>query len=276
MFTVVTDSTAYLTRRQAEALGVQVLPMSYNVAGMALSEGHLDESGRFRELIGKNTRDLHTSQVPMSAFLSAFNELLRKDGDILCITISSRLSGTFANALIAAREMRTERIAVVDSLSTAAGMRFLVEYAAGLSAAGVSLQDAVAQVERMRGGVGIALSVDDMEALRRSGRLGFVRQSVGTVLNIRPILLCKGGTVVSGGVTRGISGQIRELIRSIPPDATRIEISYVNRRPVIDALQEAARSAFRCPITESGIGPVLAIHLGLSAIGVIWSREPAN
>lgn len=272
MYAIVTDSTAYLTRSHAELLGVQVLPMSYSVGNLSLSEGLLDENGRFRELLAQNPKDVHTAQVSMSAFLSAFNELLRQDCDILCITISSRLSGTFGNALIAAKEMRTDRVAVVDSLSTAAGLRLLVEHASKLSRANVPLAEAVTQLEAMRADIGIALSVDDMEALRRSGRLGFVRQSVGTVLNIRPILHCINGTVVSAGTTRGMSGQIRELIRSIPKDAKHVEISYVYRRPVVDALHEAAAMAFPCPIVESGIGPVLAIHLGLSAIGVIWKR----
>lgn len=273
MFVIITDSTAYLTRREAQRLGVRVLPMSYSVGGMALSEGFLDENGRFRDLVTQNPRGTHTSQVTMGAFLGAFNEELRKGNDVLCLTISSRLSGTYANALIAAREMRADNIVVVDSLSTAAGLRFLVEHAAALSEAGASPQEAAEQLEAMRDGVGIALSVDDMEALRRSGRLGFVRQSVGTILNIRPILLCKNGTVVSNGVTRGMHGQITELVRCIPRDATRIELQYATHRPMVQTLENAVCDVFSCPIHTSAIGPVLAIHLGLSAVGVAWMRE---
>lgn len=272
MFTVVTDSTAYLTRKQAETLGVRVLPMSFSAGSMPLSEGYLDENGNFVRLLSQNWRDTHTSQVTMTTFLSTFNELLRKGHKILCLTISSRLSGTYGNALIAARELRSEDIVVVDTLSTAGAMRFLVEKACELSRQGATLQEAADQLEGMRDGLGIALSVDDMEALRRSGRLGFVRQSVGTILNIRPILLLQNGTLISSGTARGTNGQIAELVRSVPADAKRIEVHYINRRPAVEAVENALRDRFKLPIVSSGIGPVLTIHLGLSAIGVAWMR----
>ena len=245
--------------------------MLYSAQNMPLSEGYLDENGRFCELIQKNPRSVHTSQVRMSAFMGAFNELLRKGTEsILCITISSRLSGTYSNALIAAREMNGAKIVVVDSQTTAAGIRFLVKKAAELSKAGVGIEEAADILEDMREQVGIVLSVDDMDALRRSGRLGLVRQSVGTILNIRPVLYCKHGTVVAGQQVRGQSGQISGLLKAIPDNATHIEILSVMEKPVLDLLEKAVRAKFSCTVHRSLIGPVLAIHIGLSAIGIAW------
>ena len=245
--------------------------MLYSAQSMPLSEGYADENGRFRELIKKNAHTLHTSQVRMSAFMGAFNELLRKKGcPILCITISSRLSGTYSNAVIAARELNGARIVVVDSLNTAAGMRFMVEKASELARAGVEIEKAADILEEMRERIGTALSVDDMAALRRSGRLGVVRQSVGTILNIRPILYCKYGTIVAGQQTRGLGGQISSLVKAVPLDAQRIEILSVDKTPALEMLERAVRSRFSCKIHQSFVGPILAIHLGLSAIGLAW------
>ena len=251
--------------------------MLYSVQSMPLSEGYIGENGRFCELLQKNPRTAHTSQVRMSAFMSAFNELLRKGTKaILCITISSRLSGTYSNAVIAAREFPDAKILVVDSQTTAVGTRFLVEKAAELSRDGMDVGKATDILEAMRERIGIALSVEDMDALRRSGRLGLVRQSVGTILNIRPVLYCKYGTVVAGKQVRGQSGQISGLVNAIPPHVTHIEIVSVMEKPVMDLLEKAVRARFSCSIGRSRVGPVLAIHLGVSAIGVAWvQREEA-
>lgn len=270
MFSVVTDSTAYLTRKEAEKLDIHVLPMSYSVGILQLGEGYIEESGRYTELIASNLNRLHTSQVSMGAFLGAFNELIRDDKEVLCITISSRLSGTYVNALMASRQMAAGKIQVVDSLSTVAGMRYLVKRACELSQEGASLEHAVKELESMRSKIGIVFSVDDMEALRRSGRLGFVRQSVGTILNIRPILFCQNGTIVSGGVARGTRGQIESIVGSIPSEVKHIEIHHILNKPIVDKLEKEIRSKFSCPIHKSKVGPTISIHIGLSAVGVAW------
>lgn len=272
MFAIVTDSTVYLTRSEAEALGARlcVLPMTYDVSGMAFSEGFLDENGRFAELVERNIAHMHTAQVPVSAFSGAFHDAVLAGMEVLCVTMSSRLSGTYANALLAAREMGGDRIRVVDSLSTAAGMRFLVEEACALSREGIPLAEAAARLEDMRGRIGTALSVDDMDALQRSGRLGSVRLSTSTILNVRPVLRLIEGAVVSDGIARGAQAQIEALVSRIPRNAKQIIVQYILHRPIAMALAKAVRDAFACPVRLCGIGPVVAVHVGVGMIGVAW------
>lgn len=269
MFTVVTDSSVYFTRREAEALGVRVLPLLYSVSGQSFGEGYVDENGHFIELVAQG-KDMHTAQVSGSTFLSTFSELRRKGRDILCLTMSSRLSGVYSGAMITARDLDPEHIMVVDSLSISGGFKFLAEKACEMARQNYSLQRAADELEKLRDKIGIVFSVDDMDALRKSGRLGFVRQSVGTMLNLRPILFCRHGTVVSGGVARGTHTQLRELARAVPEAAKRIEVLYIQNRQSAEMLRDALLKRFSLPIHISGVGPVLAIHLGLSAIGIAW------
>jgi DegV family protein with EDD domain len=269
VFSIITDSSAYFTRQEAESLGVRVLPLLYSVDGKQFTEGHSDENGQYQTLIAQG-KVLHTAQVSGASYLSAFSELLRKGGEVLCLTISSRLSGAYSSAMMAARELGFKGILVVDSLLTAGGLKFLAEAASELSRKGCSIHEAADALESMRERVGIAFSVEDMEALRKSGRLGFVRQSVGTMLNLRPILHCKHGTVISAGVARGRHAQVAELVRSIPAEAKRIEVHYILNRTAADALRQGIQKRFACDVTLSVAGPVLGIHLGLNAIGVSW------
>ena len=269
MFTVVTDSSVYFTRKEAESLGVRMLPLLYSVNGQHFGEGYADENGRFLQLVEQG-QDMYTAQVSTSTFLSTFSELRRKKKDILCLTMSSRLSGVYSSAMMTARDMDPEHIIVVDSLSIAGGFKFLAEKACEMARQNYTLQQAADEIESMRDRIGIVFSVNDMGALRRSGRLGFVRQSVTTMLNLRPILLCKYGAVVSDAVARGTHAQIRALVRTVPDGAKRIEVQYVQNRQSAEVITEELKRRFACLIEISNVGPVLAIHLGLSAIGISW------
>lgn len=271
MYTVVTDSSVYMTQKESEGLNVKIVPLSYSVNNQIFLEGYAGENGDFKELL-HSVRSSKTSQVSVGSFLSVFNELIRRGHKVLCITISSRLSGTYANAIKAAQELGSKDILVIDSLSTAGGLRFLVEKACELSK-NTGLNVAANEIEKMRDQVGVAFSVDEMESLRKSGRLGFVRQSVGTILNLRPILLCQNGTVISKGVVRGKNAQLAGLVKCIPDTAKKVIIHYINHTKKLDELEFLIQSRFKCHVDKNLLGPVLGVNLGLSVIGVSWFTE---
>ena len=130
MIVLVTDSTAYISAAEAAALGVMVLPMTYSVDAQApVNERYVDDNGDFERLIRENPTTLRTSQVSFVRFQSAFEELRAAGHQILCMTISSRLSGTYGNAFNAARELPGDGIRVVDSLSTGGGLTLLLREA---------------------------------------------------------------------------------------------------------------------------------------------------
>ncbi|MFZ5974945.1 MAG: DegV family protein [Bacillota bacterium] len=274
MIAIVTDSTAYLTKKEAKALGVRMVPMTYTVSGLPFNESFVDQNGNYERLIFHNLQRCTTSQAPISAFMSVFEELMRQNYEVFCIVISSRLSGTYSSASIAAKEVNRDKIIVVDSLTTAGGLAMLVNKAKKLADEGVSLPEITRIIEESRNNVGIAFSVDNMDALRRSGRLGIVRQSVGTILNIRPILLCEDGAVVAHGVTRGRSEQIKELIARIPQNAKRVIVHHLGEKINLDVLISGIKKKFpSIKIGQCKLGPVLGIHLGQGVIGVSWMTE---
>lgn len=274
MIAIVTDSTAYLTKKEAKALGVRMVPMTYTVSGLPFNESFVDQNGNYERMIFRNLQRCTTAQAPISAFMSVFEELLRHNYEVFCIVMSSRLSGTYSSASIAAKEVDKDKIIVVDSLTTAGGLAMLVKKARKLADEGCSLQEITRVIEESRSKIGIAFSVDDMDALRRSGRLGIVRQSVGTILNIRPILLCEDGAVISHGVARGRSEQVRELIARIPHNVKRVIVHHLGEKVNIDGLIAAVKKRFpSIKINQCKLGPVLGIHLGPGVIGVSWMTE---
>ena len=127
MIAIVTDSSACLYKAEADRLGVTVVPMSYSLPGQpSYNENYMDTSGNFEMVIARNLSRLRTSQATFSAFMSTFNDLIDSGMQVLCLTISSRLSGTYGNARMSAKETDPENIAVVDTMTTGGGMYMMI------------------------------------------------------------------------------------------------------------------------------------------------------
>ncbi len=271
MIAIVTDSTICVPKREAEALGLSVVPNTYIINGRVYSEGYSDENGDFEQLVFSGGAQSKTAQASVFAFTVAF-EALRKAGfEVLCLVLSSRLSGSYSSASIAAREVAPQKIAVVDSLTTAGGLLLLAKQARALISEGLSLRETEKRLLNLRAHTGLVFSVDDMAALRRSGRLGIVPQSIGTVLNLRPILLFSNGAVVARSLARGAAGRVRALAESISDDAGEIIVHHMGDTAGAEQLLSAVKKRF--PDKKTGIyrlGPVLGVHLGSNTLGVAW------
>lgn len=273
MIAIVTDSTAYLTHDEAVAMGVVIVPMSYSFdAGQSLNEGCIENDDRAERQVAERIEHVHTSQATLGAFVNTFTMLRRAGYEILCMTISSRLSGTYANALLAAKELGGQHIEVVDSLTTCAGLYLLIREARRRIDEGDKLGSVVRYLNKLRGRVRMCFSVDDMTPLRRSGRLGNVKMSISTVLNIKPILELRDGAIVSAGLARGRVEQARRL----GAFCAQAEGELV----IIGFLADEAAGRLTAQLAGAGreverrrVGPVLGAHLGGGCLGVAYIQK---
>lgn len=274
MIAIVTDSTANVTHEEATRLGVVIVPMSYSTSlGHSAKEGCIEEDDQAEQLVAEHIDTVHTSQATLSSFLNTFRLLRRGGYEILCLTISSRLSGTYNNAVLAARELGNQHIEVVDSLTTCAGLYLLIREARERIRKGEKLAAVAKHITRLRSRVRICFSVDDMAPLRRSGRLGNVRMSVSTVLNIKPMLEIRDGAVVSTGLARGRLDQLNKLCAFCKNCGGYIVVdSFLGDEGAASMMVKLAREDRE--IERRRIGPVLGAHLGRGCIGVAYI-EPA-
>lgn len=276
MIRIVTDSSSYLKKQEAMDLGVRVVPISYASGSQIYLESYSDCNGDFMRLFEQNGARLTTSQPNVSAFLSCFEELLSQgeDVEVLCIVLSSRLSGTYSSAHAAASQVSGGRVAVFDSQVTAGGLYLLILEAKKLVDEGKALSEILERLESVRSRITVAFSVDDMEPLRRSGRIGFVRMGVTTILNIKPILLCKDGAVVFERMTRGSSELIRRLVDMLPGNAAAAVINYIENSRAAVRLYSIVKERFPLlPVKLRRMGPVLGVHLGLRVVALSCIAE---
>ena len=268
MIKIITDSSAYLKKQEAASMGVRVVPISYTVENRGFSESYSDQNGNFADLI-KSNADTSTSQPNSAAFLSCFEEEMAHGYEILCITISSRLSGTYSSAYTAAKQTESDQIVVIDSQLTAGGLFMLIEEAKELVDAGKTLEEIKTILIEKREKIQIAFSVDDMDPLRRSGRIHFIRMSVGTILNVRPILLLQDGGVVFDSTVHGRIERIRALTHKVPDNAKKVVVNYIENKNLASTVYNVIKEQHPdIPVKLQKLGPVLGIHLGLQVIGV--------
>lgn len=273
MIAIVTDSTACLTKKTAQELNIRVVPMSYTISGRTYLETYSDRNIEFDRIPSHKEGIVSTSQAPVSSFISAFKELVGKGYNVICIVISSKLSGTCSTAQAAAREFGSDKIIVIDSLSTAGGLSLLVTQACLLANKGYKFNEIALEIEKLKYKTGIAFSVESMDALRKSGRLGKVRPTVGAILNIRPILMVEKGGVVPVGLAKGKKERIEKLVSRVPKDAGRIVVHYLSEVTDMEPLYFAIKQRFPdAELSISRLCPSLGVHLGRSVIGVSWMQ----
>jgi len=277
MFAVVTDSTAYLTREQAINSKVTIVPMNYTIANAKFSEHYADGNADFLAAINARPAECKTSQPNVSAYEAVYKRILEGGLDSLVITVSSRLSGAYNSANVALKniyeliETSGNKVAIFDSLNIAAGQKMFVDEAIRLSGLGVPLAEAVKKLEAMKNSINTVFSVETMDALRRGGRIGAVKLSIGKLLNVRPILQLKDGAVIGERTVRGVSNIIKELALLVPKTAKKIVLMCVGdsaASKTIQILKEHLKDHQN--IECQNIGPILSIHLGDGAFGITW------
>ena len=273
MITIVTDSSSYLRERDAQILGVRLVPMTYTVRDQLYYESFSDRNGDFVELLNANVK-CTTSHPNANEFLNCFHEELAKNNEVLCLTISARLSGTHISAMSAAMQTESDKIVVIDSRMTAGGLFLLIKEAKKLIDSGLGLQEILPKLPAIRDRITIAFSVEDMTPLRNSGRIGFVRLGISTILNYKPILMCVDGAVEADSVARGTSEIIEKLMGKIADNVQEIVINYIGENQTAANLYFLLKEAYpQVAMSLKRIGPVLGIHLGLHVVGVASIRK---
>lgn len=194
---IIVDSTSDLA---PEIKGrVSVVPLTVSFGEQEYIDGvTIDHKAFYEKLIESNVHPT-TSQATPAAFIKEYEKV--GDEGAVVITISSKLSGTYQSAVIAANDY--ENIYVVDSGSVAIGGGILVELALKLSDDGLSAQEIANRLNKEKEKIVIVALVDTLEYLKRGGRISKTVAFAGAVLNIKPVLAVIDGEIEMLGKARG-------------------------------------------------------------------------
>lgn len=276
---IVTDSTAYLPPEQLTHYGIQTVPLQVIWDEEILRDGIDIQPQDFYQRLAVSASMPTTSQVTVADYLRVFEQLQAEGKDILVITISSEMSGTLASAIQAQAELGSERIALVDSLSTTMHLGLIVLAAARAAQQGGDLAACKAAAEQARQQSGVVFAVDTLEFLHRGGRIGGARRLLGTVLNIKPILTVTAGKVDALEQARTRRKSLARLLEIVSERVDgkanlRLGISHANAPEEAQALLGQIQQQFK-PVESFlvDLSPVIGTHVGPGTIALAYHYE---
>ena len=212
---IIVDSASDIKVTFAQQQTLGFAPLRTILAGTEYRDGIDILPDEFFEKLEANKEVARTSQVNVSEFAAMYEEAVNAGDDVIVITISSGLSGTYQSAVIAAADY-PGRVYVIDSLSATAGEQVLIEQAIRLRDAGKSAADIFAELDEMRKKARLFVRLETLEYLKRGGRISKTSAAVGGLLNIKPILTLNGeGKLETVGKARGINMSHKMLNDSI-------------------------------------------------------------
>ena len=275
---IITDSTADLTVEFKDRVGV--VPLTVRFGEDEYIDGVTINHRIFYEKLIESDTLPTTSQATPDAFMKEFEWVKQAGTGALVITISSKFSGTYQSAVIAAEEY--ENIYVVDSGSAAIGSSILVELAVKLAEEGLTAREIAEKLEEEKGKIMIVALVDTLEYLKKGGRISKTVALAGAVLNIKPVLSVTDGEINMLGKARGSKMGNNLLVQEIEK-AGGVDFS----KPVLlgySGLSDAVLQKYiedSRHIWNSGlesvryttIGSVIGTHVGPGAVAAAFFKK---
>lgn len=282
-YKIITDSTCDLPSHVIQELDLHVIPMEYIIDGTCRHQDIEDDGEKTRAFYDelRAGKVSTTSMINTAKFTEVFSSYLHEGLDVLYISFSSALSGTYNAARIAAEEMREahpERtIMTVDSRAASIGQGLLVYHAGVMKAKGKSLEELAHWLELKKDNLCHWFTVEDLQHLKRGGRISALSANVGTALSIKPILsVDMDGRLLTQGKVMGRKKSLSELVsrmktHSFTPEEQTVIIGHADSLEDALFLEKKVRQELRVKdVILTYIGPVIGSHTGPGMIGLVF------
>ena len=282
-FSIVTDTACDMPRAAADKLGIKAVPLKVTLAGKSFdaSLSGLDiGTESFYDVLRRGT-PVKTASPSIDDYIRYFSHQLKKGKDVLYLGFSSALSGAYNVSLIAAEELRQEypdrKIICVDSLCGSMGLSMLIYHCANRMNDGASIEEVRDYAESIKTRICHWFTPDDLNFLKRGGRISPAAAAVGSMMNIKPVIKTEeDGKLKVVYKARGRKLAIAKLVEHMselyaPEDGDTVFIAHADSP---DDAQLLARSITKsCGVENiliSEIGPALGAHCGPGTIALFY------
>lgn len=282
-YRILTDSTGDLTPELVRELDLTVIPMEFTVDGKSYRnypDGHEMSAKAFYDLL-RSGKTSTTAQINSHEFTEWADPILQAGEDLLYIAFSSGLSGTCQSALLAKKELSEKypdrKIYVVDSLCASMGEGLLVYYASKMQQKGKSIDEVYQWLQDNKLHLCHWFTVDDLNHLKRGGRVSSAAALFGTMLGIKPVLhVDDAGHLIPVAKIRGRKQSLDALVSHMEETVTEPEnqVIFISHG---DCLQDAQYVADKIrakwnvkDIVLNEIGPVIGTHSGPGTVALFF------
>lgn len=278
---LIIDSASDIPVSYAKEHGMTYLPLPVTIGEKQYLSGVDITPQAFYEILIESDCLPVTSQVSPFAFEQAFRTAIEQGDTPVAITLSSKLSGTYQSACIAAANFGGQAF-VVDSMNVSLGQAILVYYAERLIAQGVSAPALVSELDRAKQKIKVIALLDTLEYLKKGGRISAATAVVGGILSIKPVVSVVNGEVQLIGKARG-SKQGNNLLNEMVANSHGVDFSMpltlafsglsdaLLQKYIADSHQLWEGRVSNLPVLA--IGATIGTHAGPGAIGVAFFEQ---
>ena len=274
VISIVTDSGGDLPLQLRQELEIEVVPLTIHFGQEVYRDGDLTVDEFWAKAAGPHHPQ--TSQPPVGAYEEVFERLVALGKQVLCVALTSKHSGTF-NAAHLAAERFGEAVTIVDSLSLSLGEGVQALVAAEAARAGRSMAEILALLESLRARMRLLIVLDTLENLRRGGRAAAfmaVADRMARALNIKVIINMEEGQLRLSGAARSFKGALARVLSMVEQMGPLDHLAVVHTRNLHTAQQVAEQLAQRIGFPRERMWlreteGVLAVHAGPGVIGVM-------
>jgi len=275
MLGIVTDGAADIAPAWRDEFDIKRIPINVHFGEKTfIQDEELTLADFYKMVDDKSNPFPKTSQPSPHQFVEFYKKNYQPGDTILSIHITSKLSGTYASAVVAAEELKDAyNVVTFDSLSGSMGVGFMCRAVRQMDRAGKSVDEIIRYLESIRDRTQIILTLDTLDYARRSGRVGTLSAALASVLNVKPIARLQDGLVNMVEKVRTRKSALervlslgKELVGDMP-----VQLGVMHARDIESgtALMEEAKKHFNwksAEITDLSIS--LAINFGPGTVGL--------
>ena len=275
MLKIVMDSAGDIPQEWRSEYEIEVIPINIQFENKTYQQGVDLSNDDFYHLADSSGVIPKTSQPTPQQFVDFYNRLAEASDTVLSLHVTSKLSGTFNSAVLAARQLKNKlNIIPYDSGSGSAAVGFMCKEIRQLDRAGATLQAILARLDVIRQNVNVVLTLDTLEYARRSGRVKALQAALAALVNIKPVIILKDGALDMREKVRTRQRAINRVLEIIQQ---RVGDRLVNIAVVHSQSLEAAKELMKkvnetfhvneAILSDLSIG--VAANLGPGTIGII-------
>jgi DegV family protein with EDD domain len=282
-YQIITESTSDLTQEMVDELGVELIPMSFTLGKDSYFDYADERELSSHEFYGRIAagETSTTNQITLTVFTETFEKYLQAGKDVLYIGFSSSLSGTYNNSVLVARELAEKypnrKIYTADTLGASLGEGVLVWNAVQMQRAGASIDEVKKWVEENRNRVHHWFTVDDLNHLKRGGRISGAAAMMGTMLGIKPVMhFDDNGCIVLVDKVRGRKQSLDALIKHMEITGENIaeQTIFISHSDSLEGAEyvrdEVAKKFGVKNFRIAPIGPVIGAHTGTGTVALFY------
>jgi DegV family protein with EDD domain len=272
---IITDSTATIPQSIIDSLQIHTVPLNIHWDGINYIDLVDITPAEFYKKLASSKTLPTTSQPNAEAFVQVYEQLLNQDYDILTLPISSKLSGTYYSAMMAAARFPLGRVEVIDTLFTSCPLSAIVIKTARAAQKGASLLECSNLARDTARRTKVYFAVETLEYLHKGGRINTASAFLGSALNLKPILSFEDGLIVPVErvrTSRKAHERLLELAEQTVGPNGKIEFLGLVSAAAPQALEDLRQKAHkRFQIEEElamDLSPVLGCHVGNGTVGI--------